>query len=198
MNNDDGLCSRIQRDTMTDFDEIRNHMDLLSDEELLAIVREHDGERWRPEVFDIVRAILSERGRSVEEDPGEELEEPPGLDLAIVASYANDFDAEADRLALETKGIDAWVVRPGPSTDSHSEIVLKVRQADWRAALELLDPEVLHQPVLSSDLPEEIAEPPCPRCGSRNVREEPEIMEHPVSHQEWVYRCSDCNHQWPS
>ena len=39
-------------------------MELLNDQELLAIIREHDEEQWRPEVFDIVGAILKNRGVS--------------------------------------------------------------------------------------------------------------------------------------
>jgi hypothetical protein len=99
---------------MTDFDEIRQQMDLLSDEELLSIVREHDEEQWRPEVFDIVRTILNQRGRSPDEDAAEvsgfdEAEEPPELDLVTVANYQTCMDAEADRQALVSKGMEAWV-----------------------------------------------------------------------------------------
>ena len=185
---------------MTDFDEIRQRMDLLSDDELLSVIREQDENQWRPEVFDIVRVILHGRGVSVDENAGEVSgieapEEPPALGLATVASYSTSMDAEMDRLALVSKGIEAWVVGIGLSMESPSGIALKVREADLRAAVELLDPGILDQPVASTDLPEEIAEPPCPKCGSRNVMESAEKVYDPPGH-EWLYHCASCGHKW--
>jgi len=185
---------------MTDFDEIRQRMDLLSDEELLSIIREHDENQWRPEVFDIVRAILSGRGRSPDKDAAEvsgfdEAEEPSELDLVTVATYPSSVDAETDRLALVTNGVEAWVVESCSAMGVHLG-TLKVRPGDLNAAVKLLDPEVLEQPVPSSDLPDEIAEPPCPKCGSRNVMESAEIAEDPAFPQEWLYHCASCGHKW--
>lgn len=43
---------------------IRQHMDVKNTEELLYIYADHDSESWIPETFDIVKAILLERGIS--------------------------------------------------------------------------------------------------------------------------------------
>ncbi len=60
------------------------------------------------------------------------------------------------------------------------------------------------EPVSSSDLPDEIAEPPCPKCGSRKVTEKAEIVESlddsrshsPTPRQMWLYKCGVCGHKW--
>ena len=188
---------------MIDFDEIRQQLNLLSDEELVSILQEHDDERWRPEVFDIVSSILKERGISPDEGSGHEedfLDETAGLELVAVANYTNSIDAETDRLALEAKGLKAWIFNEwapqvvGPL----NSVQLKVRTDDLTAALEILESE----PAPSSDLPAEIAEPPCPKCGSRKVTEGAEIVEPSASstrgtpHQEWLYHCASCGHKW--
>jgi DNA-directed RNA polymerase subunit M/transcription elongation factor TFIIS len=188
---------------MTDFDEMRQQLDLLADEELVSILRKHDGEQWRPEVFDIVSSILRERGVSPDKDTGYEediLDETADLDLVTVANYFSNIDAETDRQALAAKGLKAWIFgedavsmegfRPG--------VRLQVRSEDFTAAMEILEPE----PVPSSDLPAEIAEPPCPKCGSRQVTEGAEIPESsadstsPPPKQAWFYHCASCGHNW--
>ena len=91
---------------MSDIDEIRQQLELLNDEELVSIFREHDTEKWRPEVFDIVGAILTDRGISPAEAPEEEADIPEGavsVELVTVAEYFNYMDAETDRLALEAE-----------------------------------------------------------------------------------------------
>ena len=182
---------------MTEFDEIRQRMELMSDEELLTIIQEHDEEQWRPEVFDIVRTILTARGVSPDDNAGSEMpEEPPELDLVTLATYSTDADAEMDRLALASRGINAWVVDNGPSMAIPAGVVLKVLESDLHVAEKLLDPQTLKQPVPSSDLPDEIAEPPCPKCGSRDVMESAEIVYDPDPRQEWMYSCSSCGHKW--
>jgi DNA-directed RNA polymerase subunit M/transcription elongation factor TFIIS len=189
---------------MTNTDEIRQQMELLKDEELISIIQEHDAEQWRPEVFDIVNAILRERGVS----PGKELEheedisdETPVLDLVTVADYFNYIDAETDRLALEAKGLKAWICNEcNPLTEGVPPgVQLQVRSEDLTAAMAILGSE----PVPSSDLPDEIAEPPCPKCGSRKVTEGAEIVEaaadatSPSPKQAWLYHCASCGHKWP-
>ncbi len=188
---------------MANLDEMREQLELLSDEELLSILREHDAEQWRPEVFDIVGSILSQRGVS----PGKGLEqeevipdETAGMDLVTVASYFNYMDAETDRLALEAKGLQAWILNKYDTLTESAPpgLQLQVRAEDLGVARGILETEA----VPSSDLPPEIAEPPCPRCGSRNVTEEAEIVESPSSSgrlspkQIWIYRCSSCRHKW--
>ena len=183
---------------MTNLDEIRQQLDLLTDKELISIFREHNVEQWRPEVFDIVAAILNGRGVSLDADSEEEedLSEIAGLDLVTVADYLNCLDAETDRLALEAKGLKSWIFNEDPpSMDSfHPGIRLQVRAEDFTAAMAILQSEL----VPSSDLPSEIAEPPCPKCGSREVAEGAEIMESNGSppRQTWLYHCVSCGHKW--
>ena len=92
---------------MSDFDEIRQNLDLLTNEELISILREHDEKEWRPEVFDIVSSILISRGISPDEEPAVEPDvsiEPEGFDLITIGSYTDYIDAETDRMAHRGKG----------------------------------------------------------------------------------------------
>ncbi len=187
---------------MADYDEIRQQMELLKDDELAAILQEHNEEEWRPEVFDIVAAILKARGISLSgaSEPGENaLDDAAGLDRVIVTSYFNYLDAETDRLALEVKGLKAWIVnRDASMNPAVPGVELQVLSEDLTAAMAILESE----PAPSTDLPPELAEPPCPKCGSRKVTEEAEIMEVPtISHgvlqkEVWLYICASCGHKW--
>ena len=190
-------------DIMSDFDEIRQHMELLNDEELLAIIRERDEEQWRPEVFDIVSSILRDRGVSPpSDDPITEeyiSDAISSLGLVTVANYFNVIDAETDRLALDAKGLEAWILNKySPGRLSMGGVELKVRAEDLTAAMAILESE----PALSSDLPDDITEPSCPKCGSRDFTEKSEVMEvlsssgTRSSKEVWLYHCSSCGYQW--
>jgi DNA-directed RNA polymerase subunit RPC12/RpoP len=188
---------------MTSNDEIRQQLELLNDQELISILRERDGDQWRPEVFDIVSSILSNRGVSSGED-GDQAEiipdKIPGLELTTVAEYFNNIDSETDRLALESKGIQAWICNEeNPLAEGVPPgVQLQVRAEDLNAAKAILEAEA----VPSSDLPDEIAEPPCPKCGSRQVTEGADIVEvstgsiRSFMKQEWLYHCASCGHKW--
>jgi predicted nucleic-acid-binding Zn-ribbon protein len=193
---------------MTDFDDLRQQLDLLNDENLLSILLQRDYEQWRPEVFDIVASILRERGVSISMDSGPEDEEqiseaPAGMHLNTVASYFSLADAEADLEALEAKGIRAWLFdADAPQTERAGESVqLKVLPEDFKAAFTILDSE----PAPVSALPDEIAAPPCPKCGSRQITEEAEIVEssdgssrsyRPTPKEAWFYKCNACGYTW--
>jgi DNA-directed RNA polymerase subunit M/transcription elongation factor TFIIS len=186
---------------MSDFDEIRQNLSLLADEELISILREHDEKEWRPEVFDIVRSILSSRGISPVDEPAVEqntLIEPEGVDLVTIGNYTESMDAETDRLALEAKGLQAWISNKyaPPMQSVPQGVQLKVLAQDANAAMAILESE----PAPSSELPEEIAEPPCPKCGSRNVIETAEHIESWAefgdSSTDWLYHCASCGYKW--
>jgi len=191
---------------MTDFDEIREQLDLLNDDELVSILREHDDEQWRPEVFDIIASILKERGVSPGEytEPEEDVEdETAGLALVVVGNYFNQGDAEADRLALEEKGLRAWIFNEESPQDagSASSMQLRVFPDDLTAAMAILNTAPIH----SSDLPADIAGPPCPKCGSSRIAEQAEIVEsfdassssyRPTPEQKWFYNCASCDYKW--
>jgi hypothetical protein len=187
---------------MTNLDEIRQQMELLADDELVAILRERDTDQWRPEVFDIVASILYSRGVSPETGVDFEEEAPDetaGLDLVTVANYTYEIDAETDRLALEAKDLKAWIINEHNDNMMATPVQLQVRKEDWTAAMQILDPEA-PEVVPSSELPAEIAEPPCPKCGSRKVLEEPEFPEHEEPQlwpdKTWLYHCASCGHKW--
>jgi len=186
---------------MINLDEIRQQLNLLADEELASILREHDMEQWRPEVFDIVGSILRERGVTPGEGREDEesiLNAPASLNLVAVANYFTDSDAETDRLALEAKGLKAWIFSEYAPAMGHGGVQLRVCAEDLPAAMAILESER----VPSSDLPAEIAEPPCPKCGSRNVAEEAAIPEPSAAAtgswpvEQWLYHCASCGHKW--
>ena len=189
---------------MANLEEMRQQFELLNDEQLISIVQEHDSEQWRPEVFDVVNAILKTRGVSPDKDLQRRKDMPDenaGLALVTVAEYFNYVDAETDRLALEAKGIKVWICNESnPLAEGIPPgVQLQVRSDDLAAAMAAFESE----PVPSTDLPEEIAEPPCPKCGSRKVIEEAEITKaaadasHFSPKQVWLYNCASCGHKWP-
>lgn len=187
---------------MNPYDEMRQRLELLPDAELITILQDRDTDQWRPEVFDIVRSVLFQRGVSFDAHPSAEDDvewNDPGMaatsagDLVTVAMYANPMDAETDYMALRAKGLKVWIQNRFSHEDN---LCLQVQSEDFAAAMDILQSE----PVPSSDLPEDIAEPPCPKCGSRNVMEKAEVQEssidHPCAIQAWIYHCASCNHKW--
>ncbi len=191
---------------MTIFDDMRQQLDLLNDEELLSILREHDEEQWRPEAFDIVASILRERGVALDTGAAQKEEIPEdlaGLHLVTVASYFDHVDAEADLDVLEAKNIRGWILKENVAEmeEPSADVRLKVLPEDLNAAIKILD---AGQP-LSPDLPDEIAGPSCPRCGSREIAEEEETVEsysgstrnrRSSPQQIWLYRCRACGYKW--
>ena len=191
---------------MIDFDEIREQLNLLKDSELVSILRDRDYEQWRPEVFDIVASILRERGVSPDESVEDEediSDEIAGLALVVVGNYLNHGDAEADRTALEERGLRAWIFNQDSAHDGARAggVQLGVLPDDLTAAMAVLNSE----PVSSADLPSDIAEPPCPKCGSGRTTEQAEIVEsfdtssssyRATPEQVWFYKCASCGYRW--
>jgi hypothetical protein len=187
-------------------DELRSSLELRSTEELLSFLRNRDEEEWRPEVFEIVASILTARGVPTadvfasEPEGGDTVESRP---LVTVGHFLSPVEADAARLALESAGIAAWVADEilGASYGVGVGSRLQVRVEDEPAALEVLGAT----PQQTSELPPELAEPPCPRCGSRTVRPVAEIAD-PQSSQfvglgvspsrQWRYHCGACGNKW--
>jgi hypothetical protein len=105
-------------------------------------------------------------------------------------------------MTLEEAGIPAWVADEVGGTIYSVGIGtrLQVRAKDEADASEVL----AAAPISSEHLPPELAEPPCPACGSRNVAPEAWVDDKdrerpgwPASHRNWYYVCSDCNEAWP-
>ncbi len=134
---------------MTKVNEIRQHMERLSNQELISILLEHDENQWQPEVFEVVGTILSERGISSGQDlkytvgPESAFSETAGLNLITVAEYVSHLDAEADRLILEGEGLKGWIFEEDtpPAEGFPPSVQLKVCAEDWRAAMERLESE---------------------------------------------------------
>jgi len=134
---------------VTDTNEMRQHFELLNNKELIDILLEHDESQWRPEVFDIVEAILRERGVATGKDlkyavgPESTFDETEGLNLKTVAEYVSHLDAEEDRLILEGEGIKCWIFEddtPQPEGFPPS-VQLRVCVEDWKRAMEKLENE---------------------------------------------------------
>jgi hypothetical protein len=187
-------------------DELRASLELRSTEELLSILRNRDEEEWRPEVFEIVASILAARGVPTadafasEPEGGDTVESRP---LVTVGHFFSPVEAHAARLALESAGIAAWVADEilGASYGVGVGSRLQVRVEDESSALDVL----ASSPPFTPELPPELAEPPCPRCGSRSVRPVAEVVD-PQStpsaglgvspSRRWRNHCGACGNKW--
>jgi hypothetical protein len=114
---------------------------------------ENPGRFRRPEVFDIVAAILRERGVSPADVAAVG---PEGVEVAESETVVT--------LANFLSPVQALGAR------------VRVREQDLEAAQAILD-ELEDEPVTADDLPPELAEPPCPRCGSSKVTQFTEVIE---------------------
>jgi hypothetical protein len=199
---------------MSDHDEVRRRLEDLSDEELATIVRERDEEQWRPEVFDLAASILESRGVSVRDvladragEQGEDEEQQDSADprrLLTIARYMDPLLAQSDRLALEQAGIRSWVMNQGWATrEDDISASLRIQPKDLDAALEILNAAWSS----AADLPPELAEVHCPRCGSAEVEEVDEVVDFADSssalsrsseREVCFYRCTSCRHCWPA
>ena len=103
-------------------------------------------------------------------------------------------------MALEEAGLLAWA-----SDESGGAMFgvgvgsrLQVRVEDEAAARAVLEAAA----VPASALPQELAEPPCPSCGSREVRKATALAEPPASLEAdgacrtGRYECAACGHSW--
>ncbi len=204
-------CNLWQVLVVIDNDRIRRELEMFSDEELTEILHDRDEEKWRPEVYDIVAAILESRGISTrelfaqvpqipEDEAALKMEACPG-GLITIAEYFNPLDAHADKLALEQAGLRAWVTDDNPSASEGIIAKLQVGPGDWSKAMEILEAP----PVAESDLPPEFAAPKCPRCGSAEIEEGEEdavVMDSDSSalsaslRKAQLCRCTSCGHSW--
>jgi hypothetical protein len=184
---------------------LRKELEQRSSEELISILRNQDEEEWRPEVFETVASLLKDRGISPDEVIAMG---PEGYDVveseptATIATFFSPAEAHASRMALEDAGIRAWVVDEAGGTMYGVGIGarLQVRAKDQGAAREVL----AAAPISGDVLPPDLAEPPCPACGSRNVAPEAWVDDEGGdeprwirSRRKWYYVCKDCEEAWP-
>jgi len=193
-----------ERDMRKDVEGLRQELEQRSTAELVSILRNRDEEEWRPEVFDVVASILRARGVSPDEVASLG---PEGVDVVeseptvTIAKFFSPAEAHATRLALEEGGIAAWVADEAGGTMYGVGIGarLQVRVKDVDAARELLAGAQLE----ADGLPPDLAEPPCPACGSRNVVSEAWVVTGETggprrSRRKWHYVCTDCREAWPA
>lgn len=122
---------------------VRIELEQKSSDELTSILRNRDEEEWRPEAFDVVAAILRERGLSPEEITAMG---PEGFDAVesaptvTIARFFSPAEAHGLRMALEEAGIPAWVVDEGLGTSFGVGVGarLQVRATDEEAARQFL------------------------------------------------------------
>jgi hypothetical protein len=122
---------------------VRLELEQKSSDELISILRNRDEEEWSPEVFDVVAAMLKERGISPEEvvamgpEGYDAVESAPTVTIATFFSPA---EAHALRMALEEAGIPAWVADEAGGTSFGVGVGarLQVRAVDEEAARQIL------------------------------------------------------------
>ena len=182
---------------------VRRELEAKSTEELVSILRNRDEEEWRPEVFDIVGMLLTDRGVSPAEVTAQG---PEGTDvvesrpLVTVGRYFSPVQAHAYRMALESAGLESWVTDEGGGGLYGIGIGarLQVRAEDEKVAREVLD----SAPVPASAMPAELAEAPCPKCGSQEVTQTADVVEAATTlelerpSRVWRYQCGSCGHTW--
>jgi hypothetical protein len=184
--------------------ELRREFEQASTAELVSILRNRDEQEWRPEVFAAVTLVLKARGISPEEVAAMG---PEGVDVVesepvvTIATFFSPAEAHASRMALEEGGIAAWVADEAGGTMYGVGIGarLQVRAQDEDAARALLSAG----PVSAEGLPPDLAEPPCPACGSANVASEAwvdgteeEQARRGSARRKWYYVCADCREAW--
>lgn len=190
---------------MSDLDELRTSIEGRTTEELVSILRNRNEDEWRLEVFDLVASILATRGISPSKvsamgPEGEDVVD--GRPLATVARYFSPAEAQASRMALEASGVPAWVADEslGAVYGVGVGTRVQVRVEDEAAARAVLEGE----PASAAALPAELAEPPCPQCGSKDVSQTSEPIEDPDAARAhggrrrrlWYYDCGACGHRW--
>jgi hypothetical protein len=124
-------------------EQLRKELEQRSSEELISILRNHDEEEWRPEVFEVVALVLKDRGISPDEVIAMG---PEGFDVVeseptvTIASSFGPPEAHASRMALEEAGIPAWVVDEAGGTmyGVGIGVRLQVRAKDESSAREVL------------------------------------------------------------
>jgi hypothetical protein len=192
---------------MGDLDDLRTSLEGRTTEELVSILRNRNEDEWRLEVFDLVASILATRGISLAAvaamgPEGEDVVE--GRPLATIARYFGPAGAQASRMALEASEIPAWVVDEslGAVYGVGVGTRVQVRVEDEAAARAVLEGE----PASAAVLPAELAEPPCPQCGSKDVNQTSQPIEDPDTEparggrrrRQWYYDCGGCGHRWPN
>ncbi|MGH9748581.1 MAG: putative signal transducing protein [Candidatus Polarisedimenticolia bacterium] len=192
-------------------DDMRAHLDTMPTEELVRILREHDLEEWRPEVFPAIEVILQERGvdtRAVQAAAPEHDDAAESGALETVATFGGAAEANVCMMALREAGIEACL--------SNRDVAGQLPVLGWAAGVDVLvRPEQAQSArdllaQFEADATPIAVEPgPCPRCASVDTgfpgptdQPDPEpgraSMEasRPPAERRWG--CRSCGHEWSS
>lgn len=175
---------------------MRRELEQMSSEELISILRNRDAEEWQPEAFEVVAAVLKARGVPLEDVAAlgpEGVDEVDSQPLVTIGRFFSPAEAHIARMALEEAEIPAWVADESGGTMYGVGIGarVRVRVEDEEAARQILSAA----PATGDALPPDLAEPPCPKCGSRAVTPESRREEH-EEQRRWYYVCGDCGETW--
>lgn len=152
---------------VVDHNELRSRFELLTTEELEAILRARDEDVWRPEVFGIVKSVLAGRGVfSVDRQPRRADAAAAASDVAAVPegwqSVASGLDLgeadDADKV-LGAAEFQVQVIQDGPYSYS-IYVPLQDAASAWQ--------ELRSAGLLPSEDPPEpitLTGGPCPGCG---------------------------------
>jgi len=190
-------------------DDLRARLNDMATSDLVAVLRSHDLQEWRPEVFPLVEAILDERGVNIEplevsdERPTEEAEDEH---LESVASFPTALEANLCRMALHEAEIEAWLSTEhlagvAPSLGLAIGVDVLVRPANADTAREVLESLEAGAAALSEE-PD-----PCPRCKSTETlhRQRPDrvstvsswfLVGMPFPQHMWRWTCKACGNEW--
>jgi len=149
----------------------RPRLEQLSTHELVSILRRHDADEWRPEVFGIVKAILAGRGvfsvdvgstgESADDDGSGSSQFIPSDGLDPVASGLDVGEAEDAGKILRSAGMPVYI--------DHTDYGFScyVPEEHVPRATELLQESDLLPAQENAEESISIAGGPCPGCGAQ-------------------------------
>ncbi len=155
----------------TEHDELQSRFEQLPTDELVSILRRHDGEEWRPEVFDVVKAILVGRGIfSVQPAAsGDEAADanssrrsllPPGEDSAEIEAVFDLGEADDADKQLTAAGIRVQVAQiQGHDFSIYVPKAQVARATEVLRSAGLLPSRALSEPITTTG-------GSCPACGA--------------------------------
>jgi hypothetical protein len=191
-------------------DDLRERLDQLPTNELEEILRDHDTEEWRAEVFPLVEAILQARGvdttavKALGPLPKEALEFVP---VKVATSLGTLVEANLCRMALVEAGIEAWLSTEhlsgvAPPLGFAIGVDVLVRPENVAAARSVLASLEAGAAALRYE-PE-----PCPGCGSLETEHRREGADRitalsdwatvgvPLPGGVWRWKCNACGREW--
>ncbi len=189
-------------------EDLRARLEEMSTADLVAVLRSQNVEEWRPEVFPLVEAILSQRGVDVValKPARAGLEETDYAPVESVASFSTALEANLCRMALEEAQIHAWL-----STEYLADVAPHLGLAIGVDVLVRKDVADAAREVLASIKTGAAALPsegePCPKCQSEQTERlqatdrgatigAGRLAGTPLPEHDWRWTCGTCGHEW--